>query len=216
MEFGKIGDTVRLAPDQEDDPLTLHEFVITGFGVHPESMSRNYKGNGNKGDGTVDHVMIVSPDAFDDDVADPVRARLVFTDTAALLGTSDEYRELVKNLKTDLERRFSLRLKNRESQMKLETTRSLAEAKREVEDGEQKLSDAEAELRDARQELNSGTSEYYEKKREFETEITDARVALAEAERELEAGYRTLVKSQSDLEEGKRSSPPASPRVRRS
>lgn len=204
MEFGKIGDTVRLAPDQEDDPLTLHEFVITGFGVHPESMSRNYKGNGNKGDGTVDHVMIVSPDAFDNDVADPVRARLVFTDTAALLGTSDEYRELVKNLKTDLERRFSLRLKNRESQMKLETTRSLAEAKREVEDGEQKLSDAEAELRDARQELNSGTSEYYEKKREFETEITDARVALAEAERELEAGYRTLVKSQSDLEEGKK------------
>lgn len=208
-----IGDTIRLDTGTGDfeDALARREFTIVGTADSPLYISVE-RGSSSLGTGAVSAFVLLPQAAFSLDYY--TDAYLRAEGAEELLCYSEDYTELVNSLSDALEPLAEERSALRGESIREEAEQALADARRELSDGEaevsQELSEGEAELTDARRELDDGWAEYYDGLNTFEQEtadvqreIDDGEAELADALTELQNGEAEYADGLADYEEGK-------------
>ena len=166
-----IGDTIRLDTGTGDfeDALARREFTIVGTADSPLYISVE-RGSSSLGTGAVSAFVLLPQAAFSLDYY--TDAYLRAEGAEELLCYSEDYTELVNSLSDALEPLAEERSALRGESIREEAEQALADARRELSDGEaevsQELSEGEAELTDARRELDDGWAEYYDGLNTFE------------------------------------------------
>ena len=193
-----IGDTIRLDTGTGDfeDALARREFTIVGTADSPLYISVE-RGSSSLGTGAVSAFVLLPQAAFSLDYY--TDAYLRAEGAEELLCYSEDYTELVNSLSDALEPLAEERSALRGESIREEAEQALADARRELSDGEaevsQELSEGEAELTDARRELDDGWAEYYDGLNTFEQETADA-------QREIDDGEAELADALTELRDG--------------
>ena len=193
-----IGDTIRLDTGTGDfeDALARREFTIVGTADSPLYISVE-RGSSSLGTGAVSAFVLLPQAAFS--LGYYTDAYLRAEGAEELLCYSEDYTELVNSLSDALEPLAEERSALRGESIREEAEQALADARRELSDGEaevsQELSEGEAELTDARRELDDGWAEYYDGLNTFEQETADA-------QREIDDGEAELADALTELRDG--------------
>ena len=193
-----IGDTIRLdtGTGNFEDALARREFTIVGTADSPLYISVE-RGSSSLGTGAVSAFVLLPQAAFSLDYY--TDAYLRAEGAEELLCYSEDYTELVNSLSDALEPLAEERSALRGESIREEAEQALADARRELSDGEaevsQELSEGEAELTDARRELDDGWAEYYDGLNTFEQETADA-------QREIDDGEAELADALTELRDG--------------
>ena len=202
-----IGDTIRLDTGTGDfeDALARREFTIVGTADSPLYISVE-RGSSSLGTGAVSAFVLLPQAAFSLDYY--TDAYLRAEGAEELLCYSEDYTELVNSLSDALEPLAEERSALRGESIREEAEQALADARRELSDGEaevsQELSEGEAELTDARRELDDGWAEYYDGLNTFEQETADAQREIDDGEAEYADGAARLADGEQELADGER------------
>lgn len=163
------GNSVYLRTSEDADFIEDGDYVIVGVVQSPLYVSFE-RGSSTLGSGRVNCAVMLHPDAFIPEYYTDIVLKLGAT--AGLSRFSDEYDELVKSARKELE--------------------SFAEGRTELR--------FEQLTADARRELDEGWADYYEAGDEAETGLSEARRELDGARRELDAGWAELSEREAELE----------------
>lgn len=186
----RIGDRITLyEEDQEGDKpedLSYGEFEVTGIGTSPMYLSIN-RGSASVGNGQVTGFAVVLPEAFDMEVYTLMNIRL--QGAGELECYSDEYKDLISNVRENLEETAGTQCEWRYDQIYQEAQAELADARAELEEGR---ATAQQELSDARKELDDGWAQ-----------VTDGEKQLADGKQQIADNEAKLEQSQKEIDDAK-------------
>lgn len=193
----QIGDKITLYEEEQqgDKPegLAYGEFEITGIGSSPMYLSIN-RGSASVGNGQVTGFAVVLPEAFDMEVYTQMNIRLEGAGTLECY--SDEYKELVSNVRDTLEETAGVQCQWRYDQIYGEAQSELADAKAELEDGR---ATAQQELADARKTLDEG----WAKVNDGEKQLADGKQQLSDSEAQLNQSQQEIDDAKAQMESSK-------------
>ncbi|MFV0413201.1 MAG: FtsX-like permease family protein [Oscillospiraceae bacterium] len=190
-----VGDTVALATGSDeplDETLAGSVYTIVGAVESPLYISTE-RGSATVGSGKADAFLLLPREAFLYEVYTELYVTLQNPEGLSRFGAN--YEQLLQPVEAALEKTGQARAALRYSEIKTEAETQLANARRQVEEGEQKLADGEAELKAARQELDDGWKSYRQGQAEFDSQI-------AEANRQLSDGNAAWQAGQTQYEQG--------------
>lgn len=204
----KIGDELEVFADdgsEISDTLNTTKFKIVGSFVSSQYLSHK-RGTTSVGSGKLDGLAVVLPEVFNLDYYTEID--ILAEGAEELLCYSDEYENLIENLKDKIEDISEARCLARydeikgkaqekidESQEELNEKKSeLAKAQDEYNENKQKLSDAKSELENSKAELESSKQQI----EEYKNQVIEAVSELSSKKEEFET---TKAKTEAELEE---------------
>ena len=197
----KIGDTIKLELEDNDNSLKTNELKIVGVILSPEYLNNNQvtqsRGNTSLGNGQVAYYSYVPKELFNLDYYTEIfvldkKANEYITDTK-------EYKDRIKkdkNLITSIKKN---REKERYNRLVEEANNKLKEEKDKAYN---ELNNAEKQLEQYKIELDNGKVELYNNKIKLDNgkkELDNIKKQLDNANIELESGYKTLNNSKEEL-----------------
>ncbi|HCT91892.1 MAG TPA: hypothetical protein DF613_11030, partial [Lachnospiraceae bacterium] len=190
----KIGDTVRLEPEEDDDELFRErELVVVGLASSPLYMAAEQVST-SVGSGTVALFFYVDRSEIDTDIFTDFHISLEGCTPLDTFGGA--YQEAVDGQAEALEALGRERAQVRDQEIYDEAMDEIREAEDEY---REKRADAEQELFDAKQELTDA-----EKKiRDGEKELADGKEELADGKRELDKAEKQLSDAGKELDKNK-------------
>ncbi len=206
----KIGDTLTFAretSDEEEDPVFAEiEYTITGIVIDPFDVNDRENAVSFRAAASTAYTFFVLPSAADTDIYTSVYVYL--NDTADLMCYGDEYKQIVRQVKTEI----NDTLKSENQQRRYEKIYDEAmdeyndaydEVMSELDDAQRDIEDAQKELDDAAEEIRDGQKEITDNRQTLEEgrqEIADGRAALDDGKEELESGRTELENEEADAE----------------
>lgn len=170
----KIGDTVRLEPEEDDEGLFRHkELTVVGLASSPLYMAAEQEST-SVGNGTLSLFFYMDRSGIDTDVYTDFHMTLAACRDADTFG--EAYQEAVDADTEAMEAFGEKRARLRDQEI----------------------------YEEAMDELKEAEAEYHEERTDAEGELLDAKRELAEAEREISKGEKELSEGKDQLEEGKR------------
>ena len=213
----KIGDTIEFVSGTSKDlseTLNQTEFRITGIASSPQYISFS-RGNTTIGTGHIDGFVCVSEDAFNMDVYTELYLRVRDADKATEF--TEEYDEIIKTAKDEIEGIREERQQARhddlvdEAMVQLDEARAefekgkkeaedeLSKARDEIEDGQKKIDDGRSELESGEREINSNRNNLLQKKDQINSGLNE----LKNKEGEVKAGEAALIDGRKQHADGK-------------
>lgn len=203
----KVGDIILVQEDEDDPVLRRESFTVAGIGGSPAYISFG-RGNTTLGSGEVSGFCYVLPEDFDMEVY--AQVFLSVKGAGERTAFTEEYRELIDNVKREVSDIQELRCQARYNEIKGEADGKLADARKELEDGrkeaEEKLADAEKEIEDGEQKLAEGKEELSQGKKDLEEakkKLSDGQAELEEKEKEWADGQAELAQKKQELSDGR-------------
>ena len=207
-----IGSTVQFAPTVGEQPLSeilnRDTYTVVGIVESPMFITAD-RGQSTVGDGTIYCFFMIPQENF---AYKSYTEVYVQTDMSkeGVSAFSDEYKNAMKEIETQLDELGSERVQNFEQTTLKDAREELAQAKVDYEEGQKEaqtqLSDAKQQLEDGRVQLEQGQAELEEGEKQLE--IGDATAAagfasaqfqLNSAKQQLDSGWRALAQSKEQL-----------------
>ena len=199
----RLGDRICFETGDDEaltETLKTDSFVVTGFGYMPYYTDLT-RGTGSIGDGSIDAFVLLHPDAFDTDYY--TEAYVSVEGAGDRITFSDDYEALTDQAVDRIEELAGTATVRRYDAIYQEAREKIADAKKEVEDGENELADAAAEIEDGKKEIADAEAEIAEKEQELidgKAELEKGQQELADAEAEIENGRAELADAQAEVD----------------
>ncbi len=184
----QVGDVIWLETGTDDaveDTLITDHLTVVGVGSSPCYISFS-RGSTNIGTGSIDGWLLVSPDTFDMDVYTEVY--VVVEGAKELTAYTDEYDDLVEEVRARIEDMTPERGEIRRTQL--------------IDDAEAELDDARQELEDAREEADEELGEALQELEDGEQELADGIAELEDGQEQLAQARQELYEAQDEIDEG--------------
>ncbi|MGI6094281.1 MAG: FtsX-like permease family protein [Lachnospiraceae bacterium] len=200
----QVGDTITLSADGDEDISDIvknSSLTIVGSGSIPQYLSLE-RGTTSIGNGELDSFLLLLPEAFTLDAYTEIC--MTAAGSKPLLYTSDDYEDMIEELKDQLEEISGGRCKIRYRSVMDEGEEALADARSEVAENEQKLLDAEQEIADGEAEIADGWSQIYDHEKELsyaKGTIDNSQKQIADGKKQIEDGYAQLETGQQELDQ---------------
>lgn len=203
-----LGATVHFRADDDaelSDMLDSSEYTIVGIVESPYYLDTD-RGRSTIGDGVIDTFVMVPEEHFcyADDIYTDVH--LLMKKPEGLSPFDEEYEQLMKDYREELEALADVRTVARYDEIMDEANAELDDAKEELAEGietqQRELADAREKIADAEKEIANGEREYWEGLETFNKEIADAEQELLDAEEEIKKAEKQISKGKEKLEDG--------------
>lgn len=198
--------TVSSENEELDTKLSCTEYTVVGI-VHNANYFSFEREPASVGNGTVDLVMYLLPEAF----AYETYTEIYVTAQGALEQNSmeDGYEATVEAVEANIEAIQQERCDARYAEIRVEGQQEIDDAWAEYYDAEaearQELADAAAELEDGRRELADGQQEYWDGEQDYADgvqEVADNEAIVNDGYAQLQDGRQELLDNQTKIEEG--------------
>jgi len=204
----QIGDQLTVTAAGKDekvsDTLSQTTFTIVGAATSP-SYFTSARDTTSIGTGQTDAFVYLAPEVFKTEAYSA--AYMIVEGAAEKTAYSDDYEDVVDQVKTKLEAISGEREAARyngimeEANAELDDARSkLADAKNEA---ESELSDAWAKIQDGEQQLNDGHRTLDDNKAAYEAQIASAKAKLQNSEQQLQEGAAQVSANEKKLKDGR-------------
>lgn len=207
-----IGSTVQFAPTVGEQPLSeilnRDTYTVVGIVESPMFITAD-RGQSTVGDGTIYCFFMIPQENF---AYESYTEVYVQTDMSkeGISAFSDEYKNAMKEIETQLDELGSERVQNFEQTTLKDAREELAQAKSDYEEGQKEaqtqLNDAKQQLEDGRVQLEQGQSELEEGEKQLEIGDATAAAGFASAEfqlnsakQQLDSGWSALAQSKEQL-----------------
>ena len=207
-----IGSTVQFAPTVGEQPLSeilnRDTYTVVGIVESPMFITAD-RGQSTVGDGTIYCFFMIPQENF---AYESYTEVYVQTDMSkeGISAFSDEYKNAMKEIETQLDELGSERVQNFEQTTLKDAREELAQAKSDYEEGQKEaqtqLDDAKQQLEDGRVQLEQGQSELEEGEKQLEIGDATAAAGFASAEfqlnsakQQLDSGWSALAQSKEQL-----------------
>ena len=207
-----IGSTVQFAPTVGEQPLSeilnRDTYTVVGIVESPMFITAD-RGQSTVGDGTIYCFFMIPQENF---AYKSYTEVYVQTDMSkeGVSAFSDEYKNAMKEIETQLDELGSERVQNFEQTTLKDAREELAQAKSDYEEGQKEaqtqLNDAKQQLEDGRVQLEQGQAELEEGEKQLEIGDATAAAGFASAEfqlnsakQQLDSGWSALAQSKEQL-----------------
>lgn len=204
----QLGSTIRFRADDDaelSDMLDSAEYTIVGIVESPYYLNTD-RGSSSIGDGVIDTFVMVPEEHFcyEKDIVTDVH--LLMKQPDGLSPFDEDYEELMKGYREDMEALAEVRTVERYNEIMDEANAELDDAKAELAQGietqQRELADAREKIADAEKEIAEGEWEYWDGLNTFNKEIAEAEQELLDAEEEIKKARKKLDSGWNDLESG--------------
>lgn len=203
-----LGSKLKLSSGTDKDiseSLKVSEYTVVGYIESPYYISFEM-GSSTIGSGKIEGFIMVPQENFKLPVYTDVF--LTFKEARGLLSYGDDYDELIKPIKTSLEKVGENRAKLRYEEVLAEANKKIDESKKELAEGEEesdkKLSEALAKLEASRKELDKGEKNLKLQENKFNSTIKSAESKLKAGKLQLEQGEKQYALSLDQFNENKK------------
>ena len=203
MQSAKIGDYIDIKEnlEEDEDPSFKNtKLKIVGIVKSPLYISRD-RGTTSLGSGKISYYIYVSKENISSDIYTGID--IIAKDSKKFPAISDEYDNLISNVRNNLEEIKEERQNSRYNELIEEANNKLNDAQIEfddkkaegilkIEDAEKELQNGKKKIKDAEKEISDGEKELKEGKEKANTEFSNAETQISVAETEL-ANSRTQI-----------------------
>ncbi len=202
----KVGDTISLSEDGDNELLKKTTYTIVGIGSSPLYISFN-RGNTTLGSGEISGFGYIVPEDFDQEVFTQIYVKVQIPDEVT--SYTDAYDSLIEKVKKRVEGIEKEQCSLRYDEVVTEASEKLSDARKELEDGkkesEEKLSDAKKELNDGQKQYEDGKKEYEDGKQQLsdaKQQLTDGKQQIADGKQQIAEGWDQLNSAKQQAEDG--------------
>lgn len=197
----KIGDTIQIEKNEDNEILDVLELKITGIVDSPLYIARD-RGTSKLGSGTINSYIYVNKENVKSEVFTEIYITL--KDSKKYETSSKKYEEYVESTKDKIEEIKETREKARYDELIESANEEIKKAEDEFNtkkaDGENQIKEAENKINSGKVELEKAENELKANEAKANTEFNNAENKLASAKKELEENENKLIKEKEIVE----------------
>lgn len=197
----KIGDTIQIEKNEDNEILDVLELKITGIVDSPVYIARD-RGTSKLGSGTINSYIYVNKENVKSEVFTEIYITL--KDSKKYETSSKKYEEYVESTKDKIEEIKEMREKARYDELIESANEEIKKAEDEFNtkkaDGENQIKEAENKINSGKVELEKAENELKANEAKANTEFNNAENKLASAKKELEENENKLIKEKEVVE----------------